>query len=116
MNHGLAQVFGAGLPVRLTKRALVGRTVILENEWMIHGDICCALFEVGYRVATRGHHVCHESVGVRYCTSRTVNEPRLDSVPGLDKARTVAGSSSTASAFCRLPPSFTARVYSALPN
>jgi hypothetical protein len=49
MNHGLAQVFGAGLPPRLTKRALVGCTVIFENQWMIHGDIRRTLFKVANR-------------------------------------------------------------------
>src|SRR5271157_806070 len=36
MNHSLAQVFGAGLPLRLTNRGLVGCTVICENQWIIH--------------------------------------------------------------------------------
>jgi hypothetical protein len=92
MNHGLPQVFGAGLPPRLTKRGLVGCTVIFENQWMIHRDIRRSLFKVAYRIATCGHHIAQQLVGLRYSTSGAVNEPRLDSAPGLDKPRTIARS------------------------
>src|SRR5579862_2761318 len=55
MNHGLAQVFRAGLPVRrAAKRGLVGSTVIFEDPWMIHGDIRRTRLKIGERVAARG--------------------------------------------------------------
>jgi hypothetical protein len=92
MNHGLAQVFGAGLPACLTKRASVGGAVIFKNQWVIHGDIRCTLFEVADRIAARGHHIAQQLVGVRYRISGAVNEARLDSAPGLDKPRTIARS------------------------
>src|ERR1700730_1639757 len=92
VNHGLAQVFGASLSPRLTKRALVGCPVIFENQWMAHRDIGLTLFKVAYRIATRGHHIAQQLVGVCYCATWAVNEPRLDSAPGLDKPRTIARS------------------------
>src|ERR1700677_4949307 len=57
VNHGLAQVFGTCLPPRLKKRALVGRTIIFENQRVIHGDICRTLFKVPYWIATCGHDI-----------------------------------------------------------
>jgi hypothetical protein len=35
----------------------VARTVIFENERMIHRDIRGSLFEVSYRITSRGHHI-----------------------------------------------------------
>jgi hypothetical protein len=92
MNHGLAQVFGAGLPTCLTKRASVGGAVILENQWMIHRDICGTLFEVTDRIAPSRHHIAEQLVGVGYSASGPVNETRLNSAPGLDKPGTIVRS------------------------
>src|SRR5271165_3256160 len=92
MNHSLAQVFRGGLPPRLTKRAMVSRAVIVKNKWMIHGDIRRTLLKVAHRIATRRHHVAQQLICVRYCTSGTVNEPRLDSGPGLDEPCTIGWS------------------------
>ena len=85
MNHGLSQVFRAGLASRLAKRALVRDPVILENQWMIHGNIRRPLLKITYRIAASGHHVAQQLVGVGYGASRAVNEPRLDSAPSLHK-------------------------------
>jgi len=92
VNHGFAQVFGAGLAPRLKKCALVSGTVVIENLWMIHGNIRGTLFKIAYWIATRGHHVAKQSVGIGHRASGAVNKPPLDSVPGLDKARPIAGS------------------------
>src|SRR3984893_12355594 len=59
---------------------------------MAHRDIGLTLFKVAYRIATRGHHIAQQLVGVCYCATWAVNEPRLDSAPGLDKPRTIARS------------------------
>ena len=92
MNHDLAQVFGAGLPLRAAKRALVGGAIVLENLWMIYGDIHPALFNALDRVAARGQDVAQELVGIGHRSARAVNEARLHSAPGLEKSHTVAGS------------------------
>jgi hypothetical protein len=76
----------------LKKRALVGCPVIFQNQWMVHGDIRRTLFKVAYRIATRGHHVTQQLVGFSHRTSGAVNETRLDSAPGRDKARPIARS------------------------
>jgi hypothetical protein len=86
MNHCLAQVFGVGLPSCLPKGDFVSRSIVLENQWMIHGDIRRPLFKVTYWIATRGHHITQELVRFRYGSRRSVNEARLDSLPGLYKA------------------------------
>ncbi len=92
VNHGLAQVFGAGLAPRLKKSAFVSYTIIVENQWMIHRNICRTLFKITHWIATRGHHIAQQSVGVGYRASGAVNESRLDSAPGVDKTRPIAGS------------------------
>jgi hypothetical protein len=89
MNHALAQFLGAGLSLRLKKRTLVGSTVIFENQGMIHRNVRRTLFEVANRIATSGHYVSHQLVGVRYRASGTVNKPRLNSAPRFDKPRTI---------------------------
>ena len=90
MNHCLAQVFGGGLPPRLPKRDLVSRSVVFQNQRMIHGDICRPLFKVTYRIAPRGHHITQQLVRFGYGAGGAVNEVRLDPVPGLYEARTIA--------------------------
>lgn len=57
MNHRKAQVFRVGLPPRLAKRDVVGGSVILHDQGMVHGDIRRTLFKVTYRIAARGHHI-----------------------------------------------------------
>ena len=91
MDHGLAQVFRAGLPLRLAKCDFVGRPIVVQDQWMVHGDISRTLFEVTDRIATRGHHIAQQLVGFRYRTGRAVHKPRLDSVPGVFETRTIAG-------------------------
>jgi len=81
MYHCLTQLFGTGLPPRLLKGDFVGRSVVFDDQWMIHGDICRPLFKVTYRIATGGHHVAQELVRFGDCTGGTVNKTGLDSAP-----------------------------------
>jgi hypothetical protein len=90
MNHGLTQVFGAGLAPHLKKRGLMACPVILENERMIHGEIRRTMLKVTDWIATRGHHVAQELVSIREGAAGAVNEPGLNSGPGLDESRTIA--------------------------
>jgi len=90
MNHCLAQLFRVGLPARLPERDFVSRSVIFQNQRMIHRDICRSLFKVAYRVAPRGHHIAEQLVRCCNRTGWTVDEPRLDFTPGLHEARTIA--------------------------
>jgi hypothetical protein len=90
MNHCLAQVFRAGLPPRLPKRDFVSRSVVFENQRMIHGDICRPLFKVAYRIAPRGHHITQQLVRFRYRTGGAVNEAGLDCAPRLHETRSIA--------------------------
>src|SRR6478736_7144557 len=90
MNHGLAQIFRACQPPGLANCGVVGRTIIIENQWMIRRDISYTLLKIAYRIAARGHHIAQQLVGVSDCASGAVNEPRLHSSPGFDETRTIA--------------------------
>src|SRR6202035_5683785 len=57
---------------------------------MIHQDIRGSLFEVSYRIPSRGHHVAQQLVGIRYGATGAVNESRLYFGPRVDKPRTIA--------------------------
>src|SRR5579859_5315631 len=92
VNHGLAQVFCVGLPSHLAKRAFMACAVIVENLWMIHGDVRSTLFKITHRIAASSHHVPQQLVGFRNRAAGTVNEPRLDSAPRFDKTCTIARS------------------------
>jgi hypothetical protein len=91
MDHCLAQVFCARLPLRLAKRDFVGFSIILHNQRMVHGDISRTLFKVTYRIATRGHHITQQLVGFRYHNGGAVHKPRLDPAPRVFEACTIAG-------------------------
>jgi hypothetical protein len=130
VNHGRTQIFGVGFSSGLTRGVLVRGAVIFENQRMVHGNIGGALFEIADGIAACRHHVAQQLVGAGYGAAGAVNEACLEFGPRFDEARAVAGASSlmrgfstraaravrAASAFCWLPPSVTARVYSALPN
>ena len=131
MKHCLAQVFSVGLPTRLPKRDFVGCPVVLQNQWMDHGDICSALFKVAYpdspawtshRQAVgrlplphrRGHR--RNAPGFCARTPRSAHEsPDVSGRTWKASTRSVRFSS-PASACRRPPPSCTARVYSSPPN
>ena len=89
MDHCLTQVLCAGPPLRMAQRDFVGGSVILQNQWMVHGDICRTLFKVTYRIAAAGHHIAHQLVDFRYRAGWVVNEPRLNPAPGFCEAETI---------------------------
>jgi hypothetical protein len=89
MNHCLAQVFSVGLSLSLTNRDFVGRPVICENQWMVHGNIGRSLLKVTHRIAACGHHIAQQLIGLRDRASGAVNEPRLHPGPRLYEARTI---------------------------
>src|SRR5579862_8120305 len=68
----------------------MGCPVVFQNLWVVHGYIRGALLKVGYRIASRGHHIAKQLVGLRYRTGGAVDEPRLDSAPRLHEAHTIA--------------------------
>jgi len=90
VNHCLAQFFGVGLTANLPKRYFVRLSIIIEDQWVIHRDICSPLLKVADRIASSSHHVAQQLVGLGYGAGRSVNEARLDSAPGLYKARAIA--------------------------
>jgi len=92
MNHCLAQIFCVCLPLRLTNRDFVRRPVILQNQWMVNGNVCGPLFKITYRIAARGHDVPQELVSLGYRASGAVNESRLDPAPGLQETHPITGS------------------------
>jgi len=62
MDHCLAQIFGIGLALSLTERDVVGRSIILKHQRVVHRDICRPLFKVAYGIATLFHAPLFEFV------------------------------------------------------
>ena len=91
MNHGLPQVFGIGLALRLAKRDSMGRPIICQNQRMVHGDVGGTLLEIAYRVASCGHDVAQELIRFRHCAGGAIHEVCLDLAPGILEARTIGG-------------------------
>ena len=89
MNHGLAQILGGGLPSRLAKRDIVGFTIVVDHQRVVHGNIRRPLFKVSYRIAAGRHHIAQKLVGFRYRTPGAVNEPPLDVAPRLGEPRPI---------------------------
>jgi hypothetical protein len=90
MDHCLAQLFRVGLAPYLPKRDFVSRSVVFQNQRMVHGDIRHPLFKGAHRIAPRGHYIAQQLVRLRYRTGGAVDEARLDSAPGLYEALPVA--------------------------
>jgi hypothetical protein len=59
MDHRFAQVFGTSFAATVPHRNLVRRTVVLDHDRVIYGDVGGTLVEVADRVSTCTHHFIH---------------------------------------------------------
>ena len=82
VDHRLPHFFRAGFPPLSSQRERARGTVILNDDWMIHGHIGGAPIEVFERVAARRHHLGDEQVGLADRAVRIVDEARLDAAAG----------------------------------
>jgi hypothetical protein len=60
----------------LLKRDFVSRSIVFQNQEMIHGDIRHPLFKGTYRIASRGHYIAQQLVRLRYRAGGAVDEAR----------------------------------------
>ena len=81
VDHRLPQFFRAGLPPLPSHGERAGETVILNDDWMVDGQVGGSAIEVFQGIAASGHHLGHELVGFTHGVVRVVNEARLDATP-----------------------------------
>ena len=81
VNHRLSQVFCAGLACAVPQCNVVRGTIVIDDDWIIDGQVCCPLFELSNRISTRLHHVGDQVVGNCHRSSRIVDEARLHFIP-----------------------------------
>jgi hypothetical protein len=81
VDHGLPHFFRAGFPPLPSQRERASGTVILNNHWMVDGQVGRTPIEVFKRVATCSHHLRDELIGFADGALRVVHEARLDATP-----------------------------------
>ena len=81
VDHCLPHFFRAGFPALPPQRERASGTVILNDHWMVDGQVGRAPIEVFKRVATRSHHLGDELVGFPHGAVRVVHEAGLDATP-----------------------------------
>src|SRR5580704_3081679 len=64
--------------------------IILDDQWMVHGDIRRALFEITHGITACGHYVAEQLIGLCDRFFWVIHELGLDRAPGRDIALTVA--------------------------
>jgi hypothetical protein len=89
VDHCLTQLFCGRPTLSLANRDCVGGPIVLQNDWVIDGNVCGALFEVTHRIATRGHHVAKQLIRFGDCTGGAIDKAALDSSPRLFKTRSI---------------------------
>ena len=89
MNHCLTQIFRACLTPRLAKGGLVCRTVMVQNQRVVHRDVRRALLKIAHGITPRGHHIAQQLVGFGYSSARSIHESCLNSVPRLNEPRAI---------------------------
>jgi hypothetical protein len=82
----LTHVFRWGVATRSADRYRVCCTVVFDDAWVIHRDVCGALLELTHRVAARLHYLGAESVGLSDRPLGIIHELALDLSPGLGEA------------------------------
>ena len=83
MDHGAAQILGAGLAARMSRCDLVGDAVTADQAGVIDGEVGGALFEIGDWIAARLHHLGEEFIGLVDRRGRIVHELALHLHPAL---------------------------------
>ena len=68
VDHGLAQLFGSGLALAVTRNNLVSRAKALDDAGMAYRDIRRSLLEIGLRISA----ICHGSSDQPFCTADCV--------------------------------------------
>ena len=81
VDHGHAQVLGAGVTAGVAHRHLVGDAVVGDQLGVVDRQVRRALLEVADRIAALLHHLIDERIGGARSAPRVVDESRLDRAP-----------------------------------
>jgi hypothetical protein len=81
VNHRHPQVFGRRIATLLPDGDIVGNAVVLDDVWMIDGDVRGSLLEVSNWVAAELHQVGDETVGFDDRGLRVIDEASLVGAP-----------------------------------
>ena len=81
VDHRLPHLFGGGLAALPARREHAGGTVILNDHWMIHGQIGGTPIELFKRIAPRRYHLRDQLIGLADRAIRVVDEARLNAPP-----------------------------------
>ena len=81
IDHCLPHFFRAGFPPLPSHSERARGPVILNDYWMVDGQVGRTPIEVFKRVATRRHHLGDKLVGFAHGAVRVVDEARLDAPP-----------------------------------
>ena len=81
IHHRLPHFFRVGFSALPPQRERASGPIVLNDYWMIHGQVGRTPVEVFKRVATSGHHLRDKLIRFADSAMRIVNEPRLDATP-----------------------------------
>src|SRR5215472_8613881 len=66
-------------------------TIVLNDVWVIDGNVSGALLKISYRIALSGHHTRNQPVRLNQAPVRIIYKPALNLMPSFQKV----------AAFCR---------------
>jgi hypothetical protein len=81
VDHGLTHFFRAGVTLLVSQRECARGAVILNYHRMIDRQVVRTLIEIFKRVATRGHHLRDELIGVADGAIRVIDKAPLNAMP-----------------------------------
>jgi len=81
IDHRLPHFFRAGFAALPAHGELASGTVVLDDDWVIHGQIGGTPIELFKGIAARRHHLRDELIGFADCAVRIVHETRLNAAP-----------------------------------
>ncbi len=91
VDHGGAQLFGAGLGFAGTHGYGVGGAVVLDDAGMVDGDVFGALFEAGVGIPTRLEKRRNQLIGFGHGALGVIEKASLNGAPVCDEAVSLRG-------------------------
>ena len=85
MDDSLPQFLGTRLTAASAYRECACDAVVLDNAWMLNGEIGRPRIEVFHGIATSSHHLVHEPIGRSDSAIGIVDEHRLNALPLADE-------------------------------
>jgi hypothetical protein len=86
VNHGLAQVFRAGLTAIATLGDSMRGTIVFDHHRVIDRDVCCALGEVRGGISTRPHNFRDQAIRACHGPRGIIDELALHFTPTVAEA------------------------------